>query len=568
MGHSDIQLYKGYSLGAVDYLYKPIIPEILKAKVSTFVDLFNRAEAMKEWEAARTRSAEAVQACLTTIFEATPDLIATATPNGFAQYMNLAGRRLLGIGEEENLGSIRLTDMSSRNQKDLIPREALVHAIRNGVWRGETVLTNPEGKQIPVSQIIHVHKDASGRIEFYSTIVRDMTEQKALEDQLRQAQKLDGIGRLAGGVAHDFNNLLTVILGRSQLLQTKLDVNTSQYRDAQLIHCTGKRAAALTHQLLTFSRKQLRQPRILDLNFILSEMQTMLKRLIPEDIELTTLPAAGLGQVCADPVQIEQVILNLAVNARDAMPEGGKLSMETANVIFDERSVSCRIALDPGPYVMLSVSDTGCGMSEDVQSRIFEPFFTTKDQGQGTGLGLATVYGIVKQSGGTIWVYSEPGAGSIFKIYLPRVDAVPDAVKPIDFQPSIFGGTETILLVEDDRIVREHTWDILSDAGYRVIAAEDSVQAEELCRQEPSIDLLLTDVVMPRMKGPELARRLLSFRPELKVLFVSGYSNSAVEDHGVLDPNEQFLQKPFAADTLLKKVREVLERGQRVDCNG
>jgi PAS domain S-box-containing protein len=580
--HSDMHM-KGYSLGAVDYINKPIVPEVLQAKVSVFVELFRKteevkqqaellrdlqrreherefAEARQEWKEQSQRDTEAAKQKLMAIFEATPDLIAIVSPAGILQYMNRGGRRMLGLGETEDVLKLKLAELRSEQEGTLVLNEALPSARRDGIWRGETAYSGPEGKAIRVSQVILAHASETGEVEFFSMIARDITEQRELEQQFRQAQKLDGIGRLAGGIAHDFNNLLTVILGRSQMLQSKLDSDSPLRRDADLIYRTGERAAALTHQLLAFSRSQVLRPRILDLNAVVTEMEKMLRRLIGEEIELTTALAPALGRVKADPGQIEQVILNLAVNARDAMPSGGKIMIETANADLDQSYAARHVEVPAGPYIMLAVSDTGCGMSPEVQSRAFEPFFTTKEEGKGTGLGLATVYGIVKQTGGNIWLYSEVDRGTTFKVYLPRINEAAEThqANSTGVQEPI-RGFETILLVEDNETVREHTNDILAGAGYNVLIAEDVEDAQRLCStHQGHIHMMLSDVVMPRMKGPDLAKHCLSTRPDMKVLFVSGYTNASVTDHGIFESGAAFLEKPFAADTLLSKVREVL----------
>jgi two-component system, cell cycle sensor histidine kinase and response regulator CckA len=388
----------------------------------------------------------------------------------------------------------------------------------------------------------------------------ERTERKKLEDQLRQAQKMEAIGQLTGGIAHDFNNMLTVIVGYSDLTLQKLRTNDPLRSDIEQVKLAGERASVLTRQLLAFSRKQVLQPKVLDLNAVLTNLDQMLQRLIGEDIDLITMPEPGLGRVHADPGQIEQIIVNLAVNARDAMPQGGKLTIETANVELDESYARQHGPVKPGPYVMFAVSDTGCGMDRETQARIFEPFFTTKEPGKGTGLGLSTVYGIVKQSGGYIWVYSEPGRGTTFKIYLPRVEAVAEAVKPRRKAARTVRGSETILLVEDDHAVRTLIRSTLQAHGYTVLETDHGKHAIQVCSQHAGpIHLMVTDVVMPEMSGRELAERLKPSRPNMQVLFMSGYTDKAIVHHGELDPGTPFLQKPFTPDVLARKVREVLD---------
>ena len=380
------------------------------------------------------------------------------------------------------------------------------------------------------------------------------------EQQLRQSQKMEAIGRLAGGVAHDFNNLLSVILSYSQLMLRALPRDSALRGEVEQITRAGARATDLTRQLLAFSRQQVLVPKIVDLNSSLDSMHRMLRRLIGEDVELRTLPAVGLGKVRVDPGQIEQVIVNLAINSRDAMPGGGILTIETANVDLDAAYAADHPGVNPGPHVMLAVSDSGVGMDRETQARIFEPFFTTKEQGKGTGLGLSTVFGIVQQSGGSTWVYSEPGQGTTFKIYLPRVNGVESQISSSSFQRLILGGTETVLLVEDDEQVRSLAQTVLERSGFRVIAASGCEEAlrVEATYHEP-IQLLLTDVVMPRMSGRQLAERLSRQRPRMKVLFMSGYTDDTVVHHGVLDAGIQFLQKPLTPEGLTRKVREVLD---------
>ncbi len=383
---------------------------------------------------------------------------------------------------------------------------------------------------------------------------------RASEQQLRQSQKLEAVGQLAGGIAHDFNNLLTVINGNSHLLLRGLSEETHRDR-VEEIKRAGERAAQLTRQLLAFSRKQVLQPTLLDLNSVVPDMDKLLRRLIGADIDLRTVLDAELRRVKADPGQIEQVLMNLAINARDAMPRGGKLTIQTANVRLDEHYARGHVAVEPGPYVMLAVSDTGHGMDAETQAHIFEPFFTTKEKGKGTGLGLSTVYGIVKQSGGNVWVYSEVGRGTTFKIYLPSVEEIAEQRAPESASPTLTSkGMETVLLVEDEETVRNLARDILGINGYRVLTAGSGGAAMRLCEQHAGpIHLLLTDVVMPQMSGRELAERAAAIRPAMKVLYMSGYTDDSIVHHGVLDEGVAFLEKPFTPDALARKVRETLD---------
>ncbi|MGH9650141.1 MAG: ATP-binding protein, partial [Terriglobales bacterium] len=396
------------------------------------------------------------------------------------------------------------------------------------------------------------------------SVMRDISDHRLLEEQLLQAQKMEAIGRLAGGVAHDFNNLLAIILGYSDLLQDALPEEGPARKHLAEIRKAGDRAATLTRQLVAFSRKQVLELKVFDLNAVVIENYKMLRRLIGEDVELLLEPDRQPAPVKADAAQMEQVIMNLAVNARDAMPRGGRLTIETANVALDATQVNRHVTMPAGAYVMLAMTDSGIGMDANTQARIFEPFFTTKEKGKGTGLGLATVYGIVKQSGGYIWAYSELGQGTTFKIYLPRAE------EPIEPEPAAaripaasLRGTETVLLVEDEESVRKLAAHCLREQGYTVLEASNGTEALQLSREraEP-IHLLVTDVVMPGMGGRDLAGQLIALRPDARVLFVSGYTGNAIVHHGILDPGTFLLSKPFRPVELAKKVREVLDAGK------
>ncbi|MGQ9696205.1 MAG: PAS domain S-box protein [Thermodesulfobacteriota bacterium] len=398
--------------------------------------------------------------------------------------------------------------------------------------------------------------------------LRDITDLKKFEEekeilqaQFRQAQKMEAIGRLAGGVAHDFNNMLTIIKTHSQLMLMQLREGDPLFDSVREVERAADRAAALTRQLLAFSRRQVMEFRVLDLNVVIRDMEKMLRRVLGEDIELVTYYAGDLGRVKADPGQIEQILMNLVVNARDAMPKGGKLTIETANVDLDEEYVRRHVGARAGAYVMLSVTDIGVGMSSEVRERIFEPFFTTKEKGKGTGLGLSTVYGIVKQSGGNIWVYSELGKGTTFKVYLPRCEEVAEEVGRKEEVKEIPRGGEVILVVEDDETVRKLAVGILRRFGYEVLEAGLPGEALLLGEQRKErIDLLLTDVVMPQMSGRELGERIRRFHPEVRVLYMSGYTDNAIVHHGVLESGIAFMQKPFTVEGLARKVREVLDK--------
>jgi two-component system cell cycle sensor histidine kinase/response regulator CckA len=389
-------------------------------------------------------------------------------------------------------------------------------------------------------------------------VSRDVTERRRMEERLAESEKLEAIGRLAGGVAHDFNNLLTVISGYAEVLRA--DVGAHDALD-QIEHA-AEQAAALTRQLLAFSRRQVLNPERVEIDEIVGAMQPMLERIIGDDVQVAVKLATGTASVEADRAQIERIVLNLAANARDAMPHGGRLTIETAFVDLDADYEATHGDIDPGPHVLLAISDTGVGMSEQVRRHLFEPFFTTKGSGGGTGLGLATVFGVVKQSGGAIYVYSEEGRGTTFKIYLPVAAHEPQPHNGVPPQPAIARGTETIVVVEDDESVRELVQLMLQGHGYDVLAASDGETAARLCAEHPGgVDLLLTDVVMPELNGRVLAERLETMFPSLRVLFMSGYSDEAVVRHGIIRPNTAFIEKPFSESGLARKVREVLDGG-------
>jgi len=414
------------------------------------------------------------------------------------------------------------------------------------------------GAEFPVEvSLSHIQ---TGEGAFAIAFVSDITQRKSLEDQLLHAQKMEAVGRLAGGVAHDFNNMLTIISGYDRMLLDALSPQDPLRGYAEEVAKAAERAGALTGQLLAFSRRQVMRPRVIDANELLRGADRMLRRLIGEDIELTLSLAAGAGNIKADPGQLEQIVFNLVINARDAMPDGGKLTIETAVTHLDESYARTHLGVQPGDYVLIAVSDTGHGMDAETKRHIFEPFFTTKEQGKGTGLGLATVYGTVKQSGGDIWVYSEPGRGTTFKIYFPRVDESPSSA---DLAPSAISrqGVETILLVEDEKAVRDLVAEMLKRQGYRVLKAAGPLEALEVSRRyEGTIHMLLTDVIMPQMSGRQLAAQLVPARPGMKVLYLSGYTENSIVHHGVLEANVEFLAKPFSHHALAEKVRDVLDR--------
>jgi PAS domain S-box-containing protein len=429
---------------------------------------------------------------------------------------------------------------------------------------GENVVAPPQRGR--ADHVFEAHyaplRDSGGEMRGALAVVRDVTAQHRLEEQLSQAQKMEAVGQLAGGIAHDFNNLLTAILGYCELAQLARP-GTDVSGDLQEIHRAAQRAAELTRRLLAFSRKQVLQPRVLDLNREVLELEPMVRRLLGEDVTLLMRLGSPIGQVCADPSQLQQVLVNLLVNSRDAMPNGGRIVVETRDAVLDEEFAFAHRGAQPGSYVMLAVSDTGAGMDATTRQRIFEPFFTTKERGKGTGLGLSQVYGVVKQTGGSIWVYSEPGRGTTFKIYLPRVDAVPDPPPGTHAAGPLTSGGETVLVAEDEDIVRALVVRLLRERGYEVIEAPDGTHALAEAARAGRIDLLLTDVVMTDMSGRELADELHQVRPDLPVLFISGYTDESIAHHGVLAEGVRLLEKPFTAETLAARVREMIDGRER-----
>jgi PAS domain S-box-containing protein len=464
-----------------------------------------------------------------------------------------AGLEALGLRSREPVG-LPVLDFFFTADNEAPPIAAHRKALE-----GQSVAYEWTWKDRKFESHVQPLRDGEGGIQGVIGVALDITERERLTDQLRQSQKMQAVGELAGGVAHDFNNLLMVVKGHAQLLLDRIPESSPLRLSAEQVEKAADRAATLTRQLLAFSRKQVLQPRVLDMNDAVAGMIRMFSRVIGENIEMAFLPGGKLARVKADPGQIEQVLLNLVVNARDAMPHGGRLTIETSNVELDSGYAATHTSVEPGLYVMLTVTDTGCGMDAATQARIFEPFFTTKGPGKGTGLGLATVYGVVKQSGGYIYVYSEPNRGTTFKIYLPQVNAELDKLAPDTGKRRSARGSETILFVEDEQSVRELVRDYLVSAGYCMLEASDGVQALRVAAAHPGpIHMLITDVVMPHLSGPELVAKLSPQRPDLKVLFISGYTDDTVFRHGVLEGGVAFLQKPFNLKALSQKIREVL----------
>jgi PAS domain S-box-containing protein len=491
------------------------------------------------------------------------DAIFWLRPDAAFTYVNDAACRLLGYSRDELL-HMTAHDLNPAHPKEAWPDYWAVLKQRKSLTF-EASLRTKDARLIAVEMTAN-HLEFEGK-EFDCCFARDITERKraeqeklALAEQLRQSQKMEAIGQLAGGIAHDFNNLLSVINGYSDFLLHELAQDDPKRGDVERILEAGEHAASLTSQLLAFSRKQILQPRILDLNGLIAEASAVYRRLIGEDIDLVAIPEPSLGRIKADPGQIHQILMNLVVNARDAMPQGGKLTIETANADLDELYVQSHPVVTPGHYIMLAVSDTGIGMDEETKAHLFEPFFTTKEVGKGTGLGLSTVYGIVKQSHGFIWVYSEPGRGTTFKIYLPRVKEEAGKLARSDKEEPELRGTETILVVEDAASPRTMIVRALRKRGYTVLEASNGKEALRTAQDFAGrIHLLLTDIVMPEMSGKAAGSQIEVARPGIKILYISGYTNNAIVHHGVLDSNMAFLQKPFTNDVLARNVREVLD---------
>jgi PAS domain S-box-containing protein len=508
-----------------------------------------RLELLEAEQAARAE-AEQAQKRITDTLERMTDAFVALDHDWRFTYLNTEAGSILGGPRDELLGKNIWQEFPALVGSPV--QEELERAATREA-RTDFVAPYPEfGRWLEVR--------AYPRSDGISIYFRDVTERRELEEQLRQAQKMEAIGSLAGGVAHDFNNMMSAVVGFSELVLARLEDDHPVRRQVEEIHRAGERASEMTGQLLAFSRKQILQPRVLDVNAALAQAEKLLRRLIGEDIDLVSVLDPELEAVEADPGQLEQVLLNLAVNARDAMPAGGKLTIETANVELSEGYAASHVEVAPGSYVLVAVSDTGIGMDAKTQARIFEPFFTTKEHGKGTGLGLATVFGIVKQSGGHLSVYSEPGRGTTFKIYLPRAQAPASASQPSVGEEAAPRGQETVLLVEDEELVRNLEREALEGQGYTVLEARDGSHALELAgNHDGPIDLLLTDVVMPGLSGRELAERLAPLRPRMKVLYASGYTDEAIVRHGVLVPGIAFLPKPVTPSSLACKVREVLD---------
>ncbi len=494
-----------------------------------------------------------------TLLESATDFIAVLTPDGIVREVNHRWVEFTGLPLEQLIGH-HIRELAPPGKEEENVHSYTEAGLTSAVRAPSVEIARRNGPSAFI-EFSSTNIDVGGERLIF-TIGRDVTERRLLEEQFQQAQKMEAVGRLAGGIAHDFNNLLTVILGFCELSVAGLDPGDPRQADLAEIQNAGERAAGLTRQLLAFSRKQIIEPTLLDLNAVVAGLLPMLRPLIGEDVRIGWKPGPELALMKADRGQVEQIVMNLAVNARDAMPTGGMLTIETGIVDLDGDYARVHAAVAPGPYVVLTVTDTGTGMTAEVQARLFEPFFTTKEPGKGTGLGLATVYGIVGRSGGSVGVHSEIGHGTSFKVYFPRADVadlVVEAPAPAPAAPPRVG-TQTVLVVEDEAGLRALTRRLLQRQGYTILVAADADEARRLFEDHPSIDVLLTDVVMPGASGPDLTRQLVEQRPGLKVIYMSGYTEEAIVRHGVLQPGIAFLHKPFTSKTLGDKIREVLEQ--------
>jgi two-component system cell cycle sensor histidine kinase/response regulator CckA len=542
--------------GAADYLSKAnLTVEGLEGAIRHALALRAEERHRHHAEAALRASEERFRVLIENSFDA----LLLIDADGRVSYITPSSERHLGWKPEQMLArsifdfihpedremvGLRMNEALQQPGQPITEEVRFLHA--DGGWR--------------IMEGVGVNRFSDPSVGAIVVNVRDMTERRKLEEQLRQAQKMEAVGQLAGGVAHDFNNLLTAILGYCNLMLDEIPAHHPLRADLQEIQSAGERAAALTRQLLAFSRRQMLQPQIVDVNALVKQLEKLLRRIISEDVELVTALSPNLLPVKIDPASLEQILVNLAVNARDAMPVGGRLTIETALVNLDNTFTVTHIPMQPGQYVMLAVSDTGQGMDPATCERIFEPFFTTKEQGKGSGLGLATVYGMVKQSGGTIWVYSAPGHGSVFKVYLPPTGLQP-APPPVDRrrESEAVRGSETVLLVEDEDAVRSLAREVLLRHGYVVLEARHGLDALRVAERHTDVaHLMVTDLVMPHMSGRELAERLGTVRPNMKVLFISGYTDHALMQRE-LTPGSAFLQKPFTSEALARKVRSILD---------
>ena len=492
------------------------------------------------------------------ILDATPDVVAITDLDGNLSYLNQAGRRLMGIEATADIGTYNIGSAQTSATRERWMREGIPAATRAGVWTAELEFLRHDGEIVPMSQVLLAHRDTDDNVVQLTSVARDLSKERLLEDQFRHAQKMEAIGRLAGGVAHDFNNLLSVIWGFTELAADELSPEHPAAALLTEVQRAAERAASLTEQLLAFSRKKILKLRVLDINEVLADITPMMGRLVDDSIQVRVFWSSQPVRIKVDPNQMQQVLLNLVVNARDAMPDGGVLTLEAERVTLDVGQAASKLDVPPGTYALIAVSDTGHGMDEATRRRVFEPFFTTKGPGRGTGLGLSTVFGIVRQSGGSIWLYSEPGRGTTFKIYIPCTEEpLHVAASNTTTVPTTQSGV--ILVTEDDVQLRSMLSNVLTRAGFQVLSAASPSEALEIAKRHPhEIDLLLTDVLMPGMNGKQLADKLSETRPETAVLFMSGYTENTIVHHGVLDEGLNFVAKPVTPQRLLGAIHEVL----------
>ncbi len=565
---------QGFEAGGIDYIVKPFQQEEVLARVNTHVCLSRMCNKLEQLVEERTRKlikinrqlqeeiasrkqAEAEKQLLFEAINQSSETVVITDPDGNIVFVNPAFERRTGYSKEEAIG--RNPRFLKSGHHDLSFYQQMWNTIIGGqTWQGEFINKKKDGSLFIEKAFISPVFDASGKISNFIAVKLDITEQRHLEEQLRHAQKMESVGRLAGGVAHDYNNTLQIILGYLQLLLLRDDIPGDVSHHLKQIHAAAEHASKITRQLLAFSRKQPVSPKVLDINDLLSRgILPMLKQLIGEDIELAFLPKANPATIETDPGQVQQVVSNLVINARDAMPEGGRLTIETGNAVLDQQYCKEHPGARPGEYVVMMVTDTGCGIDHEIMPHIFEPFFTTKEKHKGTGLGLPSVYGIVKQGGGYITVKSELGEGTTFKIYFPLHEESIDLCLPSEEQDVIIDDISClrILLVEDNEMVRDLTKQVLGLLGHKVTAADDPAHALDMASQMDYIDLLLTDIVMPGMSGKQLFEKIREMFPQVKVLFMSGYTCNVIARHGVLERGVNFIQKPFSMKKLAEKIK-------------
>ncbi len=558
-------VYQGYETGAVDYIFKPYDPQILRSKVAVFVELFRKNQQIQEQAEQLRQSEERFRLMIDGVKDYS---IYMLDADGRTKTWTPAAEKMTGYKAAEVIGEPFSRFYTEEDRLAGKPERHLREAETEGRSEHEGWRVHKSGARFWAHVVLTPLRGPEGSLRGYAKVTRDVTDHKKTQDELRrkdeelhQARKIEAVGRLAGGVAHDFNNLITGILGITEDLKSELDERDPRRSDLQEIIKAANRAFSLTKQLLAFGRRQMVSPRVMDLNAVITDLNKMLLRLIGEDFQLTTILSPDAGRIKADPSQVEQVIINLLLNSRDAMPGGGRITIATGNIQFDENHARFHPEARPGPYVVLTVADTGCGMDENTVSQIFEPFFTTKEKDKGTGLGLSTVYGIVKQNGGEVFVDSIPSQGTTFMIFLPRVEAeVASVIDPSQLLTAA-EGKETILVVEDEDIVRHVVRNILSKKGYRVLQASNGQEAIDLARRhEGPIDMIVTDVVMPGLNGRQVVEVVKAEHPRLAVLFMSGYTEDIINHRGILEPGISFIEKSSVNNSLAHKVRDLLDQ--------